>query len=168
MWKHVRFHFLGLQNQWRQCLKPWSQKMLAPWKNGNDKPRQCVKKQRHPFANKGPYSQCGSGDLRFPWTARRSNQSILKEINPEYSLEYLLLKLMLQYFGHLMQRAHLLEKTLMLRKIEGKRRMGWQRMRWLDSITDSIAISLSKVREIVLDRSWACCSSWGCKELDLI
>ena len=76
--------------------------------------------------------------LRVPWTARRSNQSILKEINPEYSLEELMLKLKLQYFGHLMERANSLEKTLMLGKIEGKRRQGWQRMRWLDNITDSI------------------------------
>ena len=82
--------------------------------------------------------------MRVPWTARRSNQSILKEINPEYSLEELLLKLKLQYFGHLMQRADSLEKTLMLGKIEGKRRKGQQRMRWLDSITDSMDMNLSK------------------------
>ena len=89
--------------------------------------------------------------LRAPWTARRSNQSILKEINPEYSLEGLLLKLNLQNLGHLMQRANLLEKTLMLGKIEGKRRRGWQRMRWLDSIIDSMDMNLSKLQEIVKD-----------------
>ena len=83
--------------------------------------------------------------MRVPWTARRSNQSILKEINPEYSLEGLMLKLKLQYFGHLMQRANSLEKTLMLGKIEGKKRRGQQRIRWLDSITDSIDINLSKL-----------------------
>ena len=92
--------------------------------------------------------------MRVPWTARKSNQSILKEISPEYLLEGLMLKLKLQYFGHLMQRADLFEKTLMLVKIEGRRRRGQQRMRWLDSLTDSKNMNLSKLQEMMDGGAW--------------
>ena len=175
------FLFLGSKNHCGQWLQPWNQKMIASWQESSDKPRQCVKKQRHDSVDKGPYSQgycIPSGRvwlreldrkgehqridvfklqwwrrlLKVPWTARRSNQSIVREFIPEYLLEGLMLKLKLQYFGHLMWTADLLEKSLMLGKIEGRRRRGHQRMRWLDAITNTMDMNLGKLPGTMRDR----------------
>ena len=177
-----RFPLLGLQNHCRWWLQPWNYKIITSWQESNDKTRRCVEMQRHYSANKGLYSQGYSlpSDhillweldhkegrmpknwrlwtvvleklLKILWPARRSNKSILREINAEYSLEGLMLKLNLQYFHHLIWTDDSLEKSLMLGKIEGRRRRGYHRMRWLDRIADAKNMNLDKFWKIVRDK----------------
>ena len=173
-----RFYFLGFQNHCGGWLQPCNLNILASWKESYSKPRHCIKKQRHHFANNCSYSKamvfpvvlygCESWTVkkaecrridgfelwcwRRLWTARRSNQSILKKISPGISLEGMMLKLKLQYFGHLKQSVDSLEKTLLLGGIGGRRRSVWQRMRWPDGITDLMDMNLSELQELVIDR----------------
>ena len=189
-WKQWQTLFFGAP----KSLQPRNWETLAPWKKIYDQPRQHIKKQRHYFANKGLSSQsCGFSNshvwgwemdykesrridafelwcwrrlFRAPWTAGRSNQSILKEISPEHSLEGLMPKLKLQHFGYLMWRTDSFKKTLLLGKIEGGRGRGWQRMRWLDGITNSMDMSLRKLQSWWWTGRPGVMQSMGTKELD--
>ena len=181
-WKQWQTLFWGAPKSLQMVTAGMKLKDACSLEESYDQPRQHIKTQRHYFANKGPFSQsysfssshiwmweldykeswvlknwclwtvCWRRLLRVPWTTRRFNQSILKEISPEYSLEGLMLNLKLQYFGHLIWKIDPFEKTLMLGKIEGRRRRGQQRTRWLDGIKNSMDMNLSKLRKLVKDR----------------